>query len=1193
MRNLTPHQSKALDISKSVSLTANAGSGKTFVLSQRFIEILLSTDTQLNQMAAITFTEKAAGELFKRISDELHKASLTYKDLSLRNKIEKLRKQLVSAKISTIHSFCIDLLKEYPVEASIDANFVPIDEQKSSELIDLSVESTFNYMLNDPDQQSVVKQLVRLLGSKTKLAGELADLIKKRKTILALIPKFYSQSAEETANHLFELFNDNFKFLFNRKIPEAIKLISIINNQVLQDKPGNERAAEVKSLINKNQFNDDAVKTILSLNQIRELILTSSGSVRLQGYLSSEMQDVLADEITIIEDFYKDLNEIDIDTNYKKVNAELALCSLDIIQIFQNVNTEYERKKNELGVLDFEDLLLKTKKLFENESVRQSLPKKYKYLLVDEYQDTNEIQYEIFLPIVDDLKTGNLFIVGDEKQSIYRFRDAELQVFSKTKTDIQKINGDESVLTLPDSFRMASAICFFTNTLFRELFKNPDIFLNEVSASDLVCARKDIFPGSVEFIIADKENEGEAELVAKSILKLKNENADKITFWNEIAVLVRKRASFSDLQKAFIKHKIPFNVIGGTGFYQKQNISDIYNYFSFLLNEKNDAALIGVLRSPFFMISDPGILKLSSIKAESLWEKVKISADSKEKPWQKVFNTLNSNKSLSKRINIPILLRKILSESNFISVLSSRIDGQQEISNLNKLISLTNEFFESEFNTLYDYVSFLDDAISGIETEAQAQIKAGSDGVNILTIHQAKGLEFKAVFLFRCNETTPLNKVKARSFIVDKDFGVLTKVPVDNNYFGGYKSAPVAGIYNLIDSKKEKAELKRLLYVAVTRAKDFLFLSMTNDEKPFKSNSFASLIVEGLKQDLKQEQILLEGKLSYLQEDNNFYSQKENSISLRIPIVRNLNEQENELSLESHPGEKKLLLQRIKDHSKGEVISATRFSTFVRCPRKYNFIYNYKLGELIQHSAKNKKSFRIPETDDYNQNELNSYLLDDASRIEEFSKLKGQIIHYILRKNKNPEEAGSIVHQKFGEKFDLDVSGPLVQEIIAELNDYYSSEQYQFISAFPNFRNEFEVYIKEQDYFLFGILDKLIIDENELIIVDYKTDNISPEEIKIKAEKYLPQLKFYAYIISRLFDKKYVIEGKIIFIKHPDKPFTFEYNKSSDEEIRAGIRSMIHSIRTNEYLVNLNECSFCFFADNNSNCIMQNQNIFS
>lgn len=140
-------------------------------------------------------------------------------------------------------------------------------------------------------------------------------------------------------------------------------------------------------------------------------------------------------------------------------------------------------------------------------------------------------------------------------------------------------------------------------------------------------------------------------------------------------------------------------------------------------------------------------------------------------------------------MSIPLLLRKILSESDFISILSSRIDGQQELSNLNKLISLTSDFFTSEFNTLYDYVTFLNEAISGIIDEAQAQLKAGSNGVNILTIHQAKGLEFKAVFLFNCSESSLMNKVKARSFVADKDLGLLTKVPIGDNFFGEYQSA--------------------------------------------------------------------------------------------------------------------------------------------------------------------------------------------------------------------------------------------------------------------------------------------------------------------------------------------------------------------------------------------------------------------
>jgi ATP-dependent helicase/nuclease subunit A len=137
MNVLTPHQRKALNIEKSISLTANAGSGKTFVLAQRFLEIILHSSTALNHVAAITFTEKASGELYKRISVELEKLLLSTTDTELRHRIEIIRKQLVSAKISTIHSFCIDLLKEFPVEATVDANFDTINEKKAAELIDL------------------------------------------------------------------------------------------------------------------------------------------------------------------------------------------------------------------------------------------------------------------------------------------------------------------------------------------------------------------------------------------------------------------------------------------------------------------------------------------------------------------------------------------------------------------------------------------------------------------------------------------------------------------------------------------------------------------------------------------------------------------------------------------------------------------------------------------------------------------------------------------------------------------------------------------------------------------------------------------------------------------------------------------------------------------------------------------------
>ena len=1186
MSILTPHQSKALNIERSISLTANAGSGKTFVLSQRFIEILIQTSTPLNQIAAITFTEKAAGQLFKRISEELNNLLLTSEDKDARNRVEKIRKQLVSAKISTIHSFCIDLLKEFPVEASIDANFIPINEQKASELINLSIENSLKRLLQEPDKQSDVKQLIRLFGSRSILGSELLGMLSKREIVLKLIDKYYSSAEDEITKLLFELFISNLKILFEKELPVVLTHLKLINKIVLESDSQNESATEINIVLSNITGGQNELNILLKLEGLRNKILTSGGTVRIQGYLLTRIRNEVHDSIGIVEDFFSQLNEIKITDDHISIERELTKYSFAMIRVFQEVLSTYETKKSELGVLDFEDILIRTKKLLENKWVKESLSGKYKYLLIDEYQDTNEIQYEIFLPLVDDLKTGNLFIVGDEKQSIYRFRNAELQVFSKTKTDIENISGKDSLLTLPDSFRMAPAICFFVNSLFNELFSEPELFFNEVAASDLVCARADDFQGQVEFLIADGEKITEAELLARRILNLKSEHRERITKWGAIAVLVRKRASFSELQKVFIKYHIPFNLIGGTGFYQKQSINDIFNYFSFMLNDKDDGALIGVLRSPFFLVSDTNIFELALLQGESLWEKIKTAALSEKKSWKRIYEVLNENKKLAKRVNVSWLLRKILRDSNFISIISSRIDCEQEISNLDKLISITNEFFVGEFNTIYDYVLFLKESITGFEDEAQGPIGSANDGVNILTIHQAKGLEYPAVFLYKSNDTTLVNKVKAKSFTIDKIFGFLTKVPVDDNYFADYRSAPVIGIYNLIESKKEKAELKRLLYVGVTRAKDFLFITQTDDGKSVRQNSFSELLNTGLNIDLSGERFVLEGELTYLRKNSDLFVISTESINLKIPLTREIESTQNLIEKKTiNPESLKLILSEVSDHSKGEVISATRFSTFISCPLQYNLLYNFKLGDLIKMSSKYKSKLQIKTQEDYNQNELNSFLFDDETRLDEFSKYKGKLIHYFLQKNLSREVLTEFIESQISNNFNSTIPESKIKAVIKDLADFFDSVEFKFINSFKNYTNEFEAYLKIEDYYLFGILDKLIIDEKKLIIVDYKTDNIKQDEISSRTNKYLPQLEFYAYIISRLFTKKYQIEGRIIFIKFPANPYVIKYDDEADMKTGMNIKKMIQSIRANDYSSNLTACSDCIFADSNSNCI--------
>ena len=633
MTALTTYQEKALDYKKHISLTANAGSGKTFVLSKRYIRIAIEENIPLRNIAAITFTDKAAGELYKKIALQIEENLQASDNAEEKRKLEYIRRQLVSANISTIHSFCIDILKEHPVEAGLDANFTAIDEQTSDELIELSVEEMIKASIKNTDEADNLKYLIRIFASKSLFAGEIIALIKNRKNVLNFSESIYSKPEIDIAEFFYNTFIEYADKIIIKRMDNFISSAKEINNSVLEDKPDHKIAIEVKSLIERLGKLRQTEEKIRCLFEIKDLITIKNGGIKARDYLPAKLRDNLEDSLAFLEGYFSELNYFSIEEDHHEIEVELAKFGKTLIYFFNAALENYTKKKHENGYLDYEDILLYTQKILEQENVREDVSDKFNYIMIDEYQDTNELQYKIFLPILDQLKKGNLFVVGDEKQSIYMFRDAELEVFDRTKRNIEAMSGKEALLTLPDSFRMAPAICLFTNLLFGNLFKYPNILYNEVGPSDLVCARKDEVIGGIEILLSneagansesDDSGDQEAEMVAKRILHLiKTGVGDEKITWHDVAILCRKRKSFAELEKAFIKYNIPFLIVGGKGFFQRQTIYDIYNYFSFLSDEKNDTALVGILRSPFFSVSDAVIFEISLIHAGELLGKIK------------------------------------------------------------------------------------------------------------------------------------------------------------------------------------------------------------------------------------------------------------------------------------------------------------------------------------------------------------------------------------------------------------------------------------------------------------------------------------------------------------------------------------------------------------------------------------------
>jgi len=802
MNKLTPHQNNALNYHNHISLTANAGSGKTFVVSKRFVEIALKENIPLSKIVAITFTDKAASELYKKISECIEELILTTKNKSEVKQLENLRRQLISSNISTIHSFCMNILKEFPVEAELDANIVPIDGKLSSELIERSVDRMLKESLENEDKERI-KKLIRMFSSISTLAGELESLVKNYVKIFFIDDKIYSKSIEEIIGQYNKIISEYFEKLIRNNLADIINNLIVINDIVLADKSDNSIALSASVFINK-------LNSQLQLNELLEIlfaikgnIITKSGAIAAKGYLKSILRNNVIRECEEIELLFTKLNIFNLNQNQNEIWGELSLFGKEIIYFFRKSLIIYEESKSENGYLDYEDILYKTYYLLKIPYVREYLGDKYRYLMIDEYQDTNELQYNIFLPLLDNLKRGNLLIVGDEKQSIYMFRDAELEVFRKTNEDIAVISGFTSLLKLPDSFRMKQELCCFINILFKKLFDIPDPSFNEVEHSALICASREDDHGEIEILYNNNGNQfgiTESDLVVKRLMNLVNSEAGKYK-WRDIAILCRKRKSFSELEKKFAEHKIPFVIMGGKEFYQRQSIYDIYNYFSFLLENNNDTALIGLLRSPFFAFSDDDIYKLSLIDEVKYWKKIeKIKFG--DQRWAKAYTSLNENILLSGDIDFSVLLRKILRESSFLAILAARSDGAQEIANIEKLISLTSDFLTEGYKTLYDFVNFLKLSIEEKYDEPQASISEESNAVKIMTLHQSKGLEFPVVVLYNSNETIRKNIIKTKSILADKTFGLLTKIPLRNNYYNPYQSTTINNLSDYIAEKK-------------------------------------------------------------------------------------------------------------------------------------------------------------------------------------------------------------------------------------------------------------------------------------------------------------------------------------------------------------------------------------------------------
>ena len=906
---LTPVQRMALDSQRNIAVTASAGAGKTATLVERYIELLRQhPEIGVRQVLAITFTQKAAAEMRERIdrrladalddsttrlSDSTELAEVLPKselaevqDLPApeRQRLRQIREDLPAARISTIHAFCAALLREYPIEADVDPAFAVLEGVDAAQLRHQAVRQTLETLSrvrdSDPDKNALRRTLAE--WPRRYLEQVLEHLLEKKHLARSWCRRYAEQSPDQILSDW-------------REMQQTVSAPAC--SALLAAPHFTDMLAELAALSPLTDAKDSAVKrldplrdamrrlsqtppldeALAILPRLAEGLLTNGKPLGVSRFGSKSNWDEVA--LARVRELvpalgrclapHADLLSLELSAADERAAAVLPALS----RLFLRADMRYESSKGNGSMLDMDDLLEKTHQLLATDAdIRHRLAQHYRFALIDEFQDTDPLQWEIIRSLAspDGQMSGDkLFIVGDPKQSIYSFRAADVTVFARVRAAIAEANAahqrdsqpfcddgevldaspDERLgtLVMGENFRTLAQPVAFVNALFPKFMQTVPDEPFQVGYDPLIgCRPTDVSEGSVELLLLppDVNRDAteialcEAELVARRLshlltgndLQVADQDGLRPPVPGDIALLLRRRSNLPAYEDALRACGIPFQVAGGQGFYQRQEIYDLANILRVLCNPGDGIALMGALRSPYFGLSDNALYALTAPQGGRLAEHLADAnqrqhlAPADQEAAEDAIARLERWEELRDRVPLVELLHTILEDTGAWGFLCYGERGEQAVANVHKLLDLAREFR----GPLVDFTARLDLLTTAEEREGEALLDA--DALHILTVHAAKGLEFPIVVVpdlaarFNFQNSTPA--------LIDAEKGIGLRV-LDPEQDYKRASSFTRTLINRNASRRQRAEEKRLLYVACTRARDHLLLGGALTDKHF------------------------------------------------------------------------------------------------------------------------------------------------------------------------------------------------------------------------------------------------------------------------------------------------------------------------------------------------------------------------
>jgi len=822
-QKLTSQQDRAVgEWSKDVLVTAGAGSGKTRTLVARYMT-LLERGVSPRHMAAITFTEKAAREMRNRVRSQVTQRAEVAGTKEEGLRWQNLVSQMDAARIGTIHSLCAEIVRTHPVEAGVDPDFAVIEEGGGAAIKAQVVQDTLAWATGEVE----ITPVFRVFSTK-RLSELLHEALNHRLDLVQVLadPQAFNRGWQWALQKIKA-------FIERQDVDQAVAALDGLDvSGELEEDAGMKFAEQVYAFLStwrEMQIalgNGDLILAAQHLFEMRRNQMRMNMGKK-TSQAKSKLNEIRGAYDESLAPWVGGAASRDLppDLEIERVMQEVLPC---LRTLFTRVEGMYRAALDAEYSLDFDDLESKALDVLQKEGIREHWRSVLQAILVDEYQDTNARQRDIIRALCDG-RPGSLFVVGDARQSIYRFRGADVTVFRRLQEDLKASQG--AVVELDLTFRAHPDLLRVLDDLLAPVMGTEDLLDMPTHVpyssmkSERSGARGGIKAPYVEILCgigpsAEEARPVAAQALTQRLVELQAEG--QIRNWDEVALLFRASTGFQPYEDALEAAGIPFVTVAGRGFYDRPEIRDLLNMLRALADPEDDLAMAGLLRSPGFSLSDEALYRLrwNGRERRSIWKALCENAEEllgQDHPAaERAQKIITSLLPMVDRSSVAELIKALIDKTDYRAALAS---GHSRLwRNVDKLLRDAHTSRIHRVRAFLDYVQTLRD-VGVREGEAPAE---AAGALQLMTIHRAKGLQFEIVVLADASHATGGRREVA---YLSPEMGWTAKPDRLEAL------SLLTKLAQWIDKQESAAEENRLLYVALTRAQEKVLISGHLSEK--------------------------------------------------------------------------------------------------------------------------------------------------------------------------------------------------------------------------------------------------------------------------------------------------------------------------------------------------------------------------